>query len=489
MSRLPLKQLSGLGFATVAALAAYNATGVEGSTKVGVGVVNDEFQLILAPSAALLAAADGVSIVAATAPVGAVWCRLFVRNLPAQYEPAWFLDTAGSDANAGTTIGAPLRTMRELANRLKGATLQQSVVVTCTGGSFAADPVSFDLEMQAFTLTIVGNVTSSAADVIVLALPTTPGAAGTNVGAQRYTLTATALAFTDGQRIRCTVGAAAGNWSWVTKVVTPGVAGVANTARWGRLANVQTSTNMDLTEPATGDTYVLDTLNTTLGRLELTARGRGRIIVQDCIVTVNVSGDSHYMWGDNSTANGVQLYGCRFLDVSTLVAAAGSGWSAYGCQFASTATVFLTGTHVLRNCVYQGTIQTAEPGTHIAQNDSACFDGAFLQMIYGTWNYGTPVTHNDLQWVDGTTPNGLEMNPSSTLQGHGSNVQAWGLNNAYSGVFVRLFAFAVWSYSTKPSVPGGTANDANVGGTAKLWAAVPFQQVEGAGGSAAIISL
>lgn len=480
-------------FASPSAVAAFDATRTPNLAQARCGVVNDEYQLVLAPSAALLAAADGVNVIAATLPVGAVWCRSFVRNIPAEYEPAWFIDTAGNDGNTGTTVGAPLRTLRELGYRLRGATLRQDVTVTVTAGNFSADPLILDLECQSFSILILGNVTSTAGDVVLVALPTVVGAAGTNVGAQRYTITATALAFTDKERIRCTVGAIAGttgNWSWVTRVVTPGVGGVANTAHWGSLANVRTNTSLGtLLEPAALDTYVLDTLNTTFGRLELRAHGRGRIIVQDVILTVNVSGDGHYVAGDNSNANGVLLYGCKFSDTTTLISSDGTGWTAVGCQFASTTTVFLEGTHVPRNCVFTGTVQTAATGCIVQQNNACCFDGAFLQLIFGTWDYGSGAPNNDIQWVDGTTGNGLEINPKASLQGHGGTTNAWGLNNAFTGVFARLFAFGVWTYATKPSVPGGTGNDANVGGTVKLWAAIPFQQVEGNGGSAAIITL
>lgn len=480
-------------FATPATLATFDATRIVDGAIARCRVVNDSYAYLRNPSAGVLAAADAVNIVAATTPAGAVWIRLYDRNLPAEYEAAWFLDTAGSDANDGITALTPLKTVAELANRLRGATLRQNVTVTLTAGSFAADPVNFDLDCGSFSILFLGNVTSSAGDIIVAPLPTVVGAAGTNAGAQRYTLTATALAFTDKQRIRCTASSvgATGNWTWVTNVTVAGVGGTANTARWGSLADPRVNTTLGaLTEPVAGDTYVQDTLNTTLGRLNLRAHGRGRIIIQDCILTVNVSGDAYSMAGDNSNANGVMCYGCKFNDTTTLIASpAGSGWTAVGCQFASTTTVFLQGTHVPRNCVFTGTVQTATVGCLVNQNNSCCFDGAFLQLIDGEWDYGSGAPNNDIQWVDGTTANGLEINPGASLQGHGGTTNAWGLNNAYTGVFARLFAFSVWTYATKPSVPGGTGNDANVGGTVKLWAAIPFQQVEGNGGSAAIITL
>lgn len=495
---IPIKQITGLAFGTPALLAAFDATSVSGFVKVGCGVVNDEYQLILAPSAALLAAADGVNVIAATAPANAVWCRLFVRNLPAQYQTAWFLDPAGSDQNDGLTALTPLRTMRELSNRLRGARLAANVVVTLAAGDYSADPVQFDLEIATgFTLSMVGAV-SSTTDTVAAILPTVSGTAATNAGAQRGTLTATAFDFqaaNDRQRLRITAGTAAniGGIAYVTRVVTPGVGGVVNTTRWGRLTNPLTSTVVTNLTIVVGDTYAVDTLDSQIGVLDVRVRGNGKFVIRDCFIRpASASTIAHRAVCDNGSLNGVQLYGCIFRSASATLFYEGQ-WTATLCSFASDvgSLAFLSMAQLmLRMCVFTGTaavpvftVQVAS-GSTMQSNEGCCFDGGQLLVSTGAMFDQIGQTNNDVQFVDGAGTHAVNLGGLGTYWAHSGTNLVWGLDNSYTSSAILVEQGGIFEYNLRPSVPGGTV-DYNVGGVTGAWATLPIIVTTAAAGTAA----
>lgn len=466
--------------------------------------------MILSPSAALLAAVDGVNILSVTGVAGAVWVRAVALALPPAYEAAWYVSTTGSDAAAGTTVGAPLKTLKELARRLNGARIAQNTTVTLGAGTFQEDPV-FSLDMSlGFFFTIVGNVTSSAVDTLAAYTPNTVGAAGTNVGAVRALFTATTATLTDKSRLRMTSGAAAGCIAYVTRVVTPGVGTVVNVWRFAQLATVGLSERVTLADPSAGDTYVTDTLNTTVGAVSFNLSGgqgsnNGFATLQDCNVTSDGIVRCTPTWWTWNTSSGVicigpYYYRCTF----TPVAANGhfvqfQGYQVLACCQvggipAASTTCALTGGTTLTQCNVWTIPLVVSGNAVLSAVNSTCFDvdaangGAILAVTSGVFDYcsntdGNAV--NDVAWFDGADGNGVQVEGPGSVHGHGANCQMWGLNNAYTGVFAKIFGRGLMLYDVKPSVPGGTGNDASVGGNGKLWAAIPFAAAVGSVGEAA----
>ncbi len=458
---------------SAAALAAYNATSLPDFSIASAGEITDSYRLLRSPAPAVLAAADGANVIVATAPAGAVWTRLGDRNIPAEYEAQWYVDVAaGNDGNSGTAIGAPLKTLTEMGRRV--CEIHQDVTVTVAAGDLSAYPFELDIETNGFSIAIVGAVTSTADDALAGVLATTAGTAGTNAGAQRGTVTATAAAFTDKQRLRLTSGAQSGATAHVTRVTTPGVGGVANVERWGQLVTPRTTSTVASVEPAVGNTFVADTLGTTIGRFDARARGHGRILFQDLNVSPPSVGDVIRFGGDNSVGGGVMLYRCRFPAATVIIPSFGT----IACsQFLSNLAV-ISGSLVMRKNVYCGPVEVRGTGAYLISNNAACFDGGNLLLDGGgIWDQGTG-SQNDHQWVDGTTSFAVEVDAASAYLNHGSGVQCWGLDNAYSSATILVQGNARWTYSSKPSIPGsGTAGrDATVGGTAKLYAALPYQE-------------
>lgn len=494
---------SNLAFGTPQLLAAFDATGMTGFTRVGCGVVNDEYQLITAPSAALLAAADGVTVIAAAAPAGAVWARAFCRNLPAQYETTWFLDAAaGDDRNAGTTVGTPLKTVRELSNRLKGAHLTANVSVTLAAGNYATNPVQFDLEIdQGIVFSWTGAVTSSAADLVAVILPTVPGTATTNAGAQRGTLTSTAYAFAaadDRQRLRITAGTAAniGGMAFVTRVVTPGVGGVVNTTRWGKLPTPATSTLVTNLTIAAGDSFVVDTLNTQLGYIDVRVRGNGKFLIQDCLIRpTQTSSVTHRALCDNGNVNGFHTYGCIFQAASALLFQDGQ-WTASVCSMSSdNGNIVYASTDIVghRMCVWTGTAAVPaftlgiRNSANLQINEGACIDGGQIVLqTGGIWDQ-TGEAGNDAQFVDGTGTHAVDVAAGGLFWNHSGTNPIWGLNNAYTSTAVIVEQTGIWEYGSVPSIPGTgvVGADYSVGGTTGLWATLPIIKTTAAAGTAA----
>lgn len=485
---------SPLAFSTPALLAAFDASGLSGFARVGCGVVNDEYQLITAPSAGLLAAADGVNVILAALPAGAVWARAFVRNLPAQYQAAWFLDPAGSDQNDGLTALTPLQTMRELSTRLKGAFIGQNVVVTLAAGNYADDPVDFDVEIaQGFTISMVGDVTSTG-DTVAAILPTVAGAAATNAGAQRGTLTATTFNFAAGndrQRLRITAGTAAniGGMAFITRVVTPGVGGVVNTTRWGRLTNPLTSTIVTNLTIAAGDTYAVDTLNSQVGFLDVRVRGNGKFVIQNCLIRPTATSTvTHRGACDNGNVNGVMAYGCIFQSAGASLFQNGQ-WTLAICSISSDigVTVF-SGISLLvaRMCVFTGAAAftvTVQNGTTVQSQEGCCFDrGQLIVTTKGTFDQ-IGQANNDVQFVDGTGAHAANI-AAGLYWAHSGNNLVWGLNNAYTSSAVLVEQTGNWQYNARPSIPGGTV-DYDVGGTIGAWATLPIINTTAAAGTAA----
>jgi hypothetical protein len=479
---VPIKQITGLSFGTPALLAAFDATSVSGFVKIGCGVINDEYQLILAPSAALLAAADGVNVIAAAAPAGAVWARSFVRNLPAQYETTWFLDAVtGSDANAGTTIGSPLKTMKELSARLRGATISADVTITLAAGNYGADPVEFDLTIgQGVSVLMVGHVATTS-DVFAAVTNTTPGAAATNAGAVRGLVQATAATFADRQRLTVTDGAAAGCMAWVTKVTIAGAGGSANVSRFGKLNNVRTSTLVTLANPSAGDHYTLDTLDSQVGYINVRVRGPGRFVIQSCLVrSAATSTVAHRGVCDNGNGNGVQPYGCQIQGAASTIFHDGE-WTVSVCQISADNGNIVYNNNVMghRLCVWTGTAGTPnfqvfiQGGATLQVNESGVCDGGNFLVQTGAYFDQPGETNNDMQFVDGTSAHAIEVAPGASWWSHSANDLVWGLDNAYSSVTLLVDAGGGLFYSAKPSIPGGTGNDFNVGGTLGNWAALP----------------
>lgn len=461
---------AGAAVPNVAALRLLDASKFANGTTMNVGVINDSYRLIRGASAALLAqaSATSVDVVAALNVVGAVWVRLFERNVPAQYETEWFIHAGGDDAANGNTLGTALRTVGELCNRLRGARIGQNVNVLLGSGSFPGELLLDDLEVAAgFVLTIRGNVTS-VDDVLAAAVGTTAGAAATNAGAVRGLLTATAASFTAKQRLRCTeAGAKFGALTWVNRVTVAGVGGQANVGRWA-VMDPGVDAIVTVVVPVATDTFALDTLDTTIGAPKIKLRGSGKVVLRDLNIEpaaldgIECSG---------VVAFGVVMYGCSIAGASG-VSVEGGGWSAVCCGFTALATTWTNVSLATQACSWLGSVLaiSANAQVSVVAGGMVLAGTRIATGIDAAFQMGTS-TPNDLQVVDLTDDYAIQIDNGSTFVARDAAQNlVWGLNNtlAVAAIFVR----GLFRYAAKPSIPGGLV-DTDVGGHTDTYANLP----------------
>lgn len=474
----------GPGVQSGTSLQALSTSALVDGTPVWVVSVGTFFSLVKSPSAALIAATDGITVVAPTTPVGSeVWVRVPGNDRAFATEAAWFLDaTSGIDDNLGTSAGAPLKTMAELVRRMNGQTPTVSVVATLAAGAYQA---AIDLTLtlnQGISFLVKGDITSTA-DTIAAILPTVAGASATNAGAQRALITATTASFTDRQRLRITSGPATGGITWVNRVVVAGAGGQANTYRWGLLSNPVSSTLVTTVTPAAGASYALDTLNTTVGAIMARVQGPGRLVIQDCIVRPGSTGTwIHSPVGSNGNLNGIMCYGCALSASGTTAFQVGNMTMAL-CSIASDIgnIAFNGGYWVIRMCTFTGTaatpacLVTLAQGAVVQQVNGCCFDN--VQVICttgGTWDQ-IGGSGNEAVWFDGTQAHAANPAQGGTWWAHSTTNLIWGLNNAFTSSTFLISAGAAFRYNGNavPSTPGAGTVDVDVGGvTTGAYAAV-----------------
>jgi hypothetical protein len=107
-------------------LVGVDATAFPDGSLVTVFSVGASFQLVKTPSAALIAAIDGITVVQSTFNPAWVWARLVTSNVVERFSanPPVFIDpAAGNDDNDGLTAPTALRSAPEWSRRMNGAIL------------------------------------------------------------------------------------------------------------------------------------------------------------------------------------------------------------------------------------------------------------------------------------------------------------------------------------------------------------------------------
>lgn len=430
-------------------------TALPNGSLASVASVGSLFRLETAPSAAVLAATDGITVVQPVANPAHRWVRIPTSNdVNFAYVASWFVNAAaGSDDNDGLGAGTALKTVAELGRRLAGLTIGQNVTVTLGSGTYGNLEFTFKLP-DSLTFVVSGNVTSSANDTITAVTATVPA---TNT---RGAITGTAPVWVDKSRLRLTSGALSGAIACVTRIIG---GAQANVSRWGRFASA-TATTPTIGEPAINDTYVVDTLNTSIGEVLLAWQGDGEFVVKDCVV----SGSAQNIPGSwivprfmncifNATSGRsdfdyceIFLLGCQALTPVSIE------YSIVACRN----NVFAGGVNV----DFEGALQTAY---------SNCFDGATLTAQHSSTVYNQLLSA-DVQFVDITNPasNCVQVADGAVVNTAVATGIFWGANNACAAA-IRVVSASAFTYQVKPIIPGG-ATDTIIGGVNVSYAALPF---------------
>ena len=463
-------------FANPQALAAFDATGVQNFTVVEVGVVNDSYRLITAPSAALLAAADGLNVITPVAPAGVVFERLYVPNQEAWYQTTWTIDpVAGDDRSAGTAL-APLKTLQEWCNRMQNGVVKQDVTVTVLAGTANTKPLHLRIRISyadSAIIRIIGTVTPDGGHTVTAvtaSVPTT--SAGTNV---RGFITS-ADNFTNKSRLRFTSGARNGYTCQVTGFNVPSTSAFISTP--AILSNLHPPNSITVSSgfPAINDTYVVETLNTDLDTSDMNIEvdGSGRLIFENLNLR-NLQPNLPVLRGGNpgNFCSSILFYNCIAPSAGEFIWVSDSQCSFVGCAFDS---FFASANHsvvFVRACTFRlvsgsGLSCQAVEGGYIQFNGPNCFDSGGVNIDDGfiEFNGGSG---GDAQWCDG--PSGTGFQTFGRVYVH-QGFLIWG-GSANSGNnfarFLKVFSgIGVYGTTGSPPTVGPNVTSDTLIGTAAL---------------------
>jgi hypothetical protein len=474
-----------LTFNSPTALGAFDATGQPNYQLASVGTVNDSYRLLTSPSALLLAAAGSVNVVAPSGPPGAVFVRLGDLNIPAQYETAWYIDPAiGSDSNTGTTALAPLKTPTEWFRRMNGTTVSQDVTVFLAAGTIVGDMIGTINIVSPAIIVFQGTVTEDAGHTVVSATATSPS------GAIRGFITS-ADNFTDPQRLRFTgdvTPAVANAIAYVTGtnggltsafISTPGVVADLHPPNTGSPTN---------SFPVAGDTYVVQTLNTTMRppNVDFSINGLGRFVFKDLNFSP-LSGSSPSLLcvqnqNPGSVTSNVLFYNCMTQNTADTLAFSNSQAEFTNCWFNGLFAAFNNSVLFVRTGVWRKQATSSAFGacycgenSYIQFAQPNCFDGGSLVCDKGQ----IELNNGDIQVVDGPTSGSgttwFVGGPGCTVYAHNA-FRTWGPSTG-SG-FLRswaLFTGSIVTYVNLPTIlSSATPLDISMNANLKAYTDLPY---------------
>lgn len=329
---------------------------------------------------------DGQILVA----LGGNWVSDFTFAKSTQ--TTWSVNTTtGSDLNQGTAA-SPLATYEEFFRRWSQLIVDASVAaiaITFTGDPPAGTPLILDgvTLLGPTVVTVSGTMTQTDSGSITAAFTAWNGAAAGADGT-RAVLTDAAQDFTASvlRRIRMTSGVANGS---VSNVMSLG-AGVT-------LANVGQfcSTTPATTNPANGDTYVIETPDVTFAGYQIHPNGNGTFFIRDLefVSVAPITRSSANVGGD---PNRCVFFGCRFVgSVAGLVLNDKARFA--GCSTEGNFVVIQGNPSILNSCSF-GFVQVNAANCAVqawafdggAARNAALFvgNGSYLEAIGGSGNFG-----------------------------------------------------------------------------------------------------
>lgn len=271
------------------------------------------------------AGVDGITV--APAVGGGRWERVTSStSLRWLSQENWYVSDTGDDENPGT-LALPLATIEEVSRRISvGPIAQDTTVWLLAGTTVTQANISVDGGGQGRTFTIRSVYTYNVADVVSSWTPLDHVTPAGNLIAGTAILDFTAYV---GRRLRFTSGDANGEITWVGSVTRGGSS--AGEALVGFLSGV----------PAPDDTFVLDNLTASIGRLEVRCRDDATaVVVRDLILNkVSATATAHGQWvtPDGDNAGKVVIYQCLLqasylTDMGVVVDGAGVDGGGNGTQ-------------------------------------------------------------------------------------------------------------------------------------------------------------
>lgn len=260
-------------------LIAAPTTGLIAGSLATVYSVGGQFYYEPAPSAALTAAIDGRIVVASTFTPGSVW--VWVEQLADSRfasNPPLFIDpVGGNDDNDGLLVGTPLKTLDEWHRRMNGQTFNGAATITVTIASGAAGNQFGELK----AVQADGSVTAFkwvGAKSVSAQVGTVSSIVAQNIGTQ------TEYQFTDSSGVGPVI-AADSRLRIVGSATPANIGGVGVVRGFGAGGATNPFTSVFVTTagveffPAPTDTYVVETLLTSVNAISVRANATGRALI------------------------------------------------------------------------------------------------------------------------------------------------------------------------------------------------------------------
>ena len=439
-----------------------DCTNLKNGSVASVYSVGALFTLTKTPSAQLLAAVDGINVVASTATPGAIWVRgpttgtdRFASNPPAFIDPV-----NGNDDNDGLSGGVnALKSGPEFCRRLNNCVLPASVTVACAAGNIG--PISLNYTCASgivakITFDGTAAITSSAAGTIGLFVAQNPVAAANADGVRSEFTDAGAPAIAVNSRLRLTSGAHVGAITYVTGYH----AGATNpyTQQWALPGAAATSLAVPV-NPSNGDAYVVDTLNATIQLViaDATSLGFAQFVVKNMLVH-SLNTGFHQLTGSLSSWNSAPcaFWLCVFQD-ATETGFLNCNLTLTQCDFQQ--PVVITQCVLTHNsCVFRngyGNFQS----TVVFQGDTV-FNTVPVghQIAYFSHNNGqaSQPTGSNIQWCGctGGSAEGIVLTASTGWDEFGTQ---WGANNTFVvGFDIASRASATYQIASQMNIPATT---------------------------------
>jgi hypothetical protein len=365
-------------------------------------------------------------------------------------QTAFFVDSVNGNDSFPGTAAFPIRTLQELQLRFQSRRLLANTVVTLIG-TFAEVLTLNCVIPDDITLTITAPVTTVFSGTIGAF---TPYAAGVTAALlQDPTLVAVTQV---ARRFRMTSGPAAGFLAW----------GLLDTAIDTIRISAFHNGVFTVTNPVAGDTYVVETFDTTILGLAIDTIGNGGITLTNLSVS-NVGVSTNFF---NTHSAFAVAYGCQFTG---------------GCNWRSSQMS-------LRATRHAGSIQGFTDNSNVIASAIACFgnlsttSGGLISFVHRADFQAAKITFTGAPSIL-ANPNAhmafynlpaTGIDAAVTLDALGSLIQTtagaliWGIA-PLQAFGVRVLSGCSLQYLTKPTVTGITA-DTVIGGTNTTWGAIPF---------------
>lgn len=414
------------------------------------------------------ASASGLAALTAVVDVLATSVAALIVGEPYITQSVWYVNAAtGDDKNDGATALTALKTMSELTRRFEGRTISPTVTtVTINLEGTLADPLALRCSGSPSTLIQVLGSTPTQNATGSLTAAFVPFSPATNVAA-RVTDSTQIWAPLIGKRIRMTSGANVGAITWLAKDLG------SNEVRVGQFTERSTG---KMKSPTNGDTYVVETLLTSVTGLDVFLGGGVSFYAKDINFAITTDSARAFARALPSTSwvpNRCIFDGCLFSSTNQVkwnqtAAALISCYVASDCRFYhSEITVFglVFTSFVAPHCGTRFEVcgtslgQGANASVRVFDNASwmLAFDGAFSAASVGIY---------DSSFACGIETFGIFN--AGTIAG------AYLFGSGNSGVnTVTVRAGSQFVYLSKPVITG-SGNDSKIGGTVKAWAAVPY---------------